>query len=302
MHLSSHLTHLGASPDLVSIIEAIAQTAASIPPLIHKNIAQLGTVNATGDTQLKIDVVADQLFIEAMQRIPAVMAVASEEREEPLICNPHGSYGVAFDPIDGSKMTRSNSLSGSIAAIYPGGNFLQSGRNIEAALYVLYGPATTLVCRIKGKPTQEYLLSTGMFHPTFQLHRENLTIGDGKNYCPGGRRREYLDHHHAEFIEALDTQNYRERFFACGVADTNFILHEGGIFTYPCTEEKPEGVLRLLFEAAPLAFIMEGAGGRSSDGSQSLLDIVLKDIMQRTPVYLGDKKLIERVEELYKKQ
>jgi len=161
------------------------------------------------------------------------------------------------------------------------------------ALYVLYGPLTTLTyCLEDG--VHEFVLNG---HGQFVLQEEDVTKPEGKLIAPGALRRDWLPAHRA-FIEGLEAEGYKLRYSGSFVADVHQILHRGGVFTYPAYAGGEEGKLRLLFEAAPMGFMAAQAGGAASDGKRDLLSIKPEAVSQRTPVYIGGKREIQLIEEI----
>ena len=131
----------------------------------------------------------------------------------------------------------------------------------------------------------------------YELDGENLKIPDGKTYSPGGIRKDWLPRHR-KFIEKLESEGYKLRFSGCSAVDAHQILHKGGIFCYPALKEKPEGKLRLLFEAVPMGYIIQQAGGRISDGSSDILEKLPDRVDIRVPLYIGGTDEIEHLESM----
>jgi fructose-1,6-bisphosphatase I len=158
------------------------------------------------------------------------------------------------------------------------------------AMYILYGPLTTLTYSLRAGVHEFALDDRGIF----VLQEENVIIPDGKIYAPGALRRDYLPTHRG-FIEKLEEEGYKLRYSGSFVADVHQILHKGGVFTYPPFAGNERGKLRLLFEAIPMGFIVSQAGGAASDGHRDLLSIKPEAVSQRVPVYIGGKREIELI-------
>jgi fructose-1,6-bisphosphatase I len=161
------------------------------------------------------------------------------------------------------------------------------------AMYVLYGPLTTLTYTVK-KGVHEFVMDSA---GDFILQEENIRIPDGKIFAPGALRKEYLPAH-MKWIESLESDGYKIRFSGSFVADVHQILHKGGVFTYPGYKGKEKGKLRLLFEANPMGFILSEAGGAASHGAGDILAVQPESVSQRIPIYIGGKKEIQLIESI----
>lgn len=298
--LDTHLFEQGAPDDLRHLINHLAQAA------IHFNyhlqigdLGKAGTENKSGEEQLALDVVADRMILENIMVCKLTSAAISEEQETLIVC-PHckkgvcGKYCVAFDPLDGSSLVDANLAIGTIVGIYEGHSFIgRTGRQQAAALYVVYGPRTTLVYTI-GKGVHEFQLNDV---GEFTLKKENLSVQpNAKYFAPGNLRAANSNPKYRTLVEGWMDAEYTLRYSGGLVPDVNHILMKGnGVFTYPPFPPKyPQGKLRLLFECAPFAFLMEQAGGIASDGKRAILDIKITDHHQRTPIYLGSKNEVEK--------
>jgi fructose-1,6-bisphosphatase I len=217
---------------------------------------------------------------------------------------PIGRYTLLYDPIDGSSNTDINLTLGSIFAIRQqegddmdgaARDLLQSGRKQIAAGYVLYGPSTMLVYSI-GRGVHSFTLDPSLGE--FILSDENIqtpnhgsvySVNEGNFWQWEEPFREYIRHVHR-------TEGYTARYGGAMVGDFHRVLLQGGVFLYPGTVKKPEGKLRLLYESAPLAFLIEQAGGRASTGTQDILDVVPDKLHERTPLIIGSKDDVALVE------
>ena len=234
---------------------------------------------------------ADEVLIEALSKLPMVASVASEERPDIVRLNEEGIFSVTLDPLDGSSLMGINLTVGTIVGIFEAKDPLRPGREMVAAMYILYGPLTVLSYSV-GRGVHEFAMNT---RGEFILQQEDLRIGDGKIYAPGALRKKYLPEHR-NFIEGLERDGYKLRFSGSFVADVHQILHKGGIFTYPAFQGREQGKLRLLFEANPMGFMVKNGGGSVSNGIKDMHDITPDSIDHRVPVYIGGKKEIERIE------
>ncbi|MCK5611877.1 fructose-1,6-bisphosphatase, partial [Candidatus Pacearchaeota archaeon] len=209
-------------------------------------------------------------------------------------------YSVAYDPLDGSSLVETNLSIGSIFAIYEGEGFIgRTGREMVAAVNVVYGPRTTLLYTM-GKGTHEFTLNDV---GEFTLTQENLQLKDvARNFAPGNLRAANINDKYRKLLNYWMDEEYTLRYSGGMAADINHILKKGqGIFTYPPNPPKyPDGKLRLLFECNPFSFLVEQAGGSSSNGEIDILDMKVEDWHQRTPIYIGSKKAVEKVIEMMK--
>lgn len=249
------------------------------------------TRNVYGEEQMPLDKFADGVFITGLQETRLVRSIATEEQKQVIeIENPKNDFGIVMDPLDGSSLIDVNLCIGTIIGICPG-HVLDKGSRLVAALYILYGPLTTLTYTT-GKGVHEFVLdNTG----EFVMRHRDLRIPEGKIYAPGALRKDYLPAH-ARWIANLEQSGYKLRFSGCFVADVHQILHKGGVFTYPGTKGKEKGKLRLLYEANPMGKIIHEAGGAVSNGKGDILDIQPEAIDQVTPVYIGGKNEIALIE------
>lgn len=242
---------------------------------------------------MALDKWADDVIINELKRTGFARWVASEEQPDIIeIENPKNEFGIVIDPLDGSSLIDVNLAVGTIIGIYPG-NVLEPGNTMVAAMYILYGPLTTLTFSA-GNGVHDFAMDE---NGEFNLKTENIRIPDGKLYAPGSLRKDYLPQH-AAFIKTLEDDGYKLRFSGSFVADMHQILHKGGLFTYPGVRGKENGKLRLLFEANPIGKIITDAGGAISNGKVDILSVKPEAVDHRTPVYAGGKREIEMIEKL----
>ncbi len=270
------------------IVQTIQQTAHYVNTNLPNHARSRVSVNASGDKQTDADVWADHLFFDKLSALDAVGSYVSEERDAAIDCGE--GYVVTIDPLDGSSNLASNNSVGTIIGVYDT-ELPATGRELSAAMMVLYGPYTTMtVARDDRETVQEYLLRDGFSERwgEFSLPDEPKVIGlAGKKHA----RSEGFN----ELAKELE-QHLKPRYGGATVADLAQVLEYGGLFGYPATTEYPEGKLRVYYEAAPLAYLVEEIGGRSTDGTKSLLDVEPEGLHARTPTFLGNGDLIDRVE------
>ncbi len=276
-----------------------------------------GSDNIQGEAQKKLDVYANERFIEALKGGGECCAIASEENEKIISFQNEfsdlGKYVIAIDPLDGSSNIDANVSIGTVFSIYrrrsesgPGvlEDMLQPGVNLVAAGYVIYGSSTMLVYTT-GKGVNGFTLdpSVGIFclsHPDMRFpETANIySINEGNYiYFPEGIKR-YLKY--CQEDDPATLRPFTSRYIGSMVADFHRNLIKGGIFMYPGTKKQPSGKLRLLYECNPVAFIAEQAGGKASDGIRRIMEIQPKTLHQRAPFFVGPKAMVEKVEVLLK--
>jgi fructose-1,6-bisphosphatase I len=274
-----------------------------------------GTVNIQGENQKKLDVYANEQFIAALQCGGECCIVASEENDEYIaIQSPvsaNAKYIVAIDPLDGSSNIDVNVAVGTIFSIYRRkttegkaglSDVLQKGTEQVAAGYVVYGSSTMLVYTT-GKGVNGFTLdpSIGEFclsHPNMQIPADGYiySLNEG-NYVhfPEGVKR-YIKY--CQIEEAATQRPYASRYCGAMVADLHRNIIKGGIFIYPTTASAPKGKLRLVYECNPMAFIIEQAGGRATDGFERILDKQPESLHQRSAIFIGSVNMVLKAEEM----
>lgn len=293
MNLETHLSE--HDEDVKQVILHVSEVAKKISRGFATRQGVSDSSNIYGERQVAMDVWADELLISELRGSKLVRHLASEEQPDVLTFEDSTSdLGLTIDPLDGSSLIGVNLAVGTIVGIYRG-DVLSPGEGMLGAMYVLYGPLTTLTyCLREG--VHEFALDD---NGDFVLQEENIVIPEGKIYAPGALRRDYLPAHRG-FIERLEAEGYKLRYSGSFVADVHQILHKGGVFTYPAYAGREMGKLRLLFEAAPMGFIVSQAGGAVSDGRRDLLTIKPEAVSQRVPVYIGGKREITLIEGMHK--
>lgn len=264
-------------------------------------MGNIGAQNVGGDHQQKLDILANIRFTRALSKGGEVAGIASEETESFLDLNNNGKYIVAIDPLDGSSNIDVNVSIGTIFSIYkrvsPVGtaltnkDFLQKGREQIAGGYILYGPSTMLVFTtgngVNGFTYESTLGEYVLSHPNMQYPKQGQYFSINM-----GLMHDLMDPSVRDYIHNCVSSNLSGRYIGSLVADFHRNLLKGGVFLYPRTHQSPKGKLRLLFEANPLAFISEQAGGGAISNEGNILDIEPKELHQRTILYIGSKDLL----------
>jgi fructose-1,6-bisphosphatase I len=266
--------------------------------------------NVQGEVQKALDARANDLLIAALRRAP-VAAAASEELEQAVVLSKGAPLAVAIDPLDGSSNIASNVAIGTIFSVLPAGEaddddpdsaFLHKGCTQRAAGYVIYGPHCALVLSV-GKGTQIYTLdcSTG----TFLLTAACASVpARTREYAINGSNARHWSEDIRAYVrdcvagrDGPREEDFNTRWIASLVAEAHRILSRGGVFLYPGDTRKGygRGHLRLVYEANPIAWLIEQAGGRAMDGHRRILDLVPETLHQRTPFIFGSRDEVERV-------
>ena len=257
-----------------------------------------GTENVQGEVQQKLDLIANDVLLGTLEGREGVAIVASEENEEPVILREDTAgiprYCVLFDPLDGSSNL---DICGGVGTIFSilehkghgaraQDSLLQPGYRQVAAGYVLYGSSTVFVLTI-GKGVDMFVLDPGI--GAFMLVERNLIIPSGnKTYSVNEGNRKSFPEGYQRYLDWAQSNGYSGRYAGAMVADVHRILLKGGVFLYPPTTKAPDGKLRLMYEANPMAMIIEQAGGKVfAAPGQRVMDIQPTAIHQRTPVILG---------------
>lgn len=297
VNLRRYLRECDVDRDLTRVICEIANASKYIINAIRTgDLGVAGTSNLYGEQQLALDVLADRIIQKRLMYSGVVANLASEELPDIIeVTHPSNKrYSIAFDPLDGSSLVDVNLAVGTIVSIFESDNLLQPGRNQVAALYVLYGPRTTMVVST-GKGVHEFAMNQLM---EFDLVQENITMeGGAKVYAPGGTRAKYSPGTE-KFARHLETNGAKLRYSGGFVPDINQVLiKRGGVFMYPHLSDAPQGKLRVLFELNPMAFLIEQAGGAASTGRGRMLDVEPQGIDDRSPIFIGSKEEIARLEQ-----
>ncbi|CAN0619264.1 Fructose-1,6-bisphosphatase class 1 [Burkholderia multivorans] len=304
--------------DLRLLIEVVARACKAISYNVSKGalgdaLGTAGSENVQGEVQKKLDILSNEILLDANEWGGNLAAMASEEMETffPIPENyPRGEYLLVFDPLDGSSNIDVNVSIGTIFSVLrcPDGqqateqSFLQPGTEQVAAGYAVYGPQTVFV------------LTTGDGVNCFTLDREvgswvltqsNMRIPeDTQEYAINASNARHWYEPVKRYIDELNAgkegprgENFNMRWIASMVADVHRILNRGGVFMYPADKRTPDrpGKLRLMYEANPMAFLVEQAGGAATNGTQRIMEVQPTGLHQRVPVFLGSKNEVERV-------
>lgn len=309
MNLRAHLSANGVEEELRRIIAHLADSAKYISYRMGEANRKLaGTLNTFGEEQLELDVMSDSILMQRLRHETSfeIKEFASEEQNTVLELHTSvagkGRYSIAADPLDGSSLVDVNLAVGTIIGIHAGPiRSPKPGReSMVAAMYVLYGPLTTLVYTARTGDKGIGGVHEFVMDPTgnFVLANENIRMkSKGNIYSPGGLKSHWLPEH-AEFVGSLEKDGYKLRYSGGFVPDINQVLMKrGGVFTYPELTDAPNGKLRLLFELQPMALLVTQAGGKAIDGKVDILDMILNDIDQRAPIYIGSKSEIDRAKQ-----
>jgi fructose-1,6-bisphosphatase I len=309
--------------DLVILMSTIATSCKLITSAVQRaGVAKLyglaGEVNSTGDDQKKLDVLSNDMMINALVNSGVCCVLVSEENEEPIIVPPGraGKFCVAFDPLDGSSNIDCNVSVGTIFSVYerkPGSNgtvddLLRSGADCICAGYVVYSSAVEMVFTFKGGDVHGFCLDSTIGE--FVHTREKMVFpqdGGKKIYSANEGNSANWDKPIVDAIEKFKTGDspYTARYVGSMVADIHRTILYGGIYLYPADAKSTKGKLRLLYEGIPMAMIIEQAGGIASTGLfqgkiQSVIDLVPDAIHAKCPIIMGGKRDVQVVYDMYK--
>ena len=306
-------------PELRLLIEVVARACKSISQAVNKGalgdvMGTAGSENVQGEIQKKLDIIANEVLIEANEWGGHLAAMASEEMDSIYVVPnryPQGEYLLMFDPLDGSSNIDVNVSIGTIFSVLkkPEGaaevsekDFLQAGSQQVAAGYCVYGPQTTLVLTV-GDGVAMFTLDREQ--GSFVLTEENVKIpNDTQEFAINMSNMRHWDEPVKRYIDeclqgktGTRGKDFNMRWIASMVADVHRILTRGGVFLYPWDKREPNkpGKLRLMYEANPMSWLIEQAGGAATNGKQRILDIEPTKLHERVSVMLGSKNEVERV-------
>jgi fructose-1,6-bisphosphatase I len=298
-----------ASGELSQLLRDIALASTVVNREVNKAglidiMGAMGTLNVGGDSQQKLDVLANIRFTRALAKGGEVCALVSEESETFVDLNNDSKYVIAIDPLDGSSNIDVNVSIGTIFSIYRRktkagtpirpNDILQKGAEQVAAGYILYGSSTMLVYTtghgVNGFTYEPSLGEYFLSHPDLKMPE------DGKIYSINEGITNSFSQPVKDYLQYCKDECYTARYIGSLVADFHRNMLKGGIYIYPATAKDPNGKLRLMYECNALAFVAEQAGGKATDGNVRILDIELKDLHQRTAFYVGSKKMVEKAE------
>ena len=307
--------------DLRLLIEVVARACKHISNAVSKGalgevLGEAGTGNVQGEAQKKLDVIANDVLLEANEWGGHLAGMASEEMDTFVAVPsryPKGEYLLMFDPLDGSSNIDINVSIGTIFSVLKApdaaserdlieADFLQAGSQQVAAGYAIYGPQTQLILTV-GNGVYGFTLDREL--GSWVLTQERMTIpADTQEFAINMSNQRHWDAPVQRYVTELLTgkngareKNFNMRWVAAMVADVHRILNRGGIFMYPWDAREPHkaGKLRLMYEANPMSWLVEQAGGASSNGVTRILDIQPTGLHQRVAVFLGSKHEVERV-------
>lgn len=318
--LTDYLTTSTIDPALSDVITTITDVGKTISQLLRKGaladiLGEAGNQNVQGEDQKKLDVLANDLLLDALAQNVHCAGVASEELDHATPANVDGSFLVLFDPLDGSSNIDINMAVGTIFSILPyqrqgqsstDSDFLQAGNQQLAAGYLLYGTSTMLALTVADNVV---MFSLDPDSDDYVLIEDNVQIeADTSEYAINASNYRYWRAPMQQYIDELIAghtgvrgRDFNTRWVAAMVGDVHRILCRGGLFTYPFDTKdinKP-GKLRLMYEANPMSLLIERAGGSATDAVNRILDIEPTDIHQRVPVVLGSKNEVEYVKNLH---
>ena len=275
--------------------------------LVEGILGKQGSTNIQGEEQMKLDVYADETLINILRHSADCAGIASEENDD-VVCfddeySKQSKYVVLFDPLDGSSNIDCNVSIGTIFAIYrritPLGecctqeDFMQSGKNLMAAGYVVYGSSTMMVYATKlgvnGFTLEPSIGEFCLSHPDMKCKEQ------GKIYSINQGNWTKFSNCIREYLTLCMDKVLTHRYVGSMVADIHRTLIKGGIFMYPADSSAKKGKLRLLYECNPMAFLMEAAGGMATTGDQRILDVQPTKLHQRVPIFIGSKTMVEEV-------
>lgn len=272
-----------------------------------------GAVNVQGEEQMKLDVFADEVLINVLKNSSDCAGIASEENDSFVAFEDDHSinskYVVLFDPLDGSSNIDVNASIGTIFCIYkrvsPLGapcteeDFLQQGKNIMAAGYVIYGSSTMLVYAtrlgVNGFTLEPSIGEFCLSHKDMKCPTDGkiYSINQGNTGKFDDKIKSYLNY--CMEIDKETKRPFSHRYIGSMVADMHRTLIKGGIFMYPYDSSNPNGKLRVLYECNPMSYLIEMAGGKSTTGKENILDIKPTELHQRLPIFIGSKNMVDKV-------
>ena len=318
--LADYLDQHATSPALNDVITTVTDVGKTISQLLRKGaladiLGEAGNQNVQGEDQKKLDVLANDLLLDALAKNTHCAGVASEELDDATPANDDGSLLVLFDPLDGSSNIDINMAVGTIFSVLPyerqgqtseNSDYLQAGNKQLAAGYLLYGTSTVLALTIADKVV---MFSLDPETSDYVLIEDNVQIdADTSEYAINSSNYRYWRAPMQQYIDELIAgetgvrgRDFNTRWVAAMVGDVHRILCRGGLFTYPFDTKYAHkaGKLRLMYEANPMSLLIERAGGGATDAVNRILDIEPTDIHQRVPVVLGSKNEVNYVKDLH---
>lgn len=307
--------HRDAQGSFATLLRQIALAGRLVSSRVNR-AGLAGMLGATGETNVqgefvqKLDIYANEAFKRALEHVGVCCAVVSEEDEDPFLIPDQfhsGRYIVCIDPLDGSSNIDVNATIGTIFGVFrrttPEGtpateqDYLRSGRDMVASGYIIYGSGTVFVLStgdgVYGFTLDPLVGEFFLSHSNIRLAPKAYTYSVNEGYAAKWDPR--LRQHIESFKDS--SENWKSRYIGSLVADFHRNLLKGGIFMYPGTLSDPQGKLRLLYEAFPMAFLAEAAGGKATDGQIDILDLVPQDHHERTPLFIGNTENVAAVKQ-----
>lgn len=273
------------------VVHEVAEAAPHISSGLKRRREYVGEENPSGERRLEADVWANELLQELITSIEGVGEFASEENDDIIDCGK--GLSVTIDPLDGSSNIPTNNLVGTIVGIYDE-KLPCKGENLVAAFYIVYGPLTTLMLARDGQVNEYVIEEVSGDQVELHLASEDIEMPEAYVYGFGGNKHWTEDFRK---FEAGISKEYKLRYGGAFVGDINQTIHHGGLFAYPYRSDAPNGKYRLMFECNPVAFIVEAAGGASTNTEKSILEIQASELHQKAPFFAGDERLVQRVED-----
>ena len=307
-------------PGLQDLLTAVVNTCSTLSHEVAQGaliglLGSAGTGNVQGEVQQKLDIIANDLLIDGVKGCKSLAGLASEEMELPVPVQGTGDYLLLFDPLDGSSNIDVNVSIGTIFSILKKqdpnaplqtSDFLLSGRHQAAAGYVVYGPQTTMALTLGdgvvmftlNKDTGEFLLIKDAVKISQSTKEFAINMSNMRHWAEPVRR--YVEECLAGTSGTRD-KDFNMRWIASMVADVHRVLSRGGVFMYPWDQREPNkpGKLRLMYEANPMSFLVEQAGGVSINGTDLIMDLQPTDLHERVSVMLGSKEEVERIQQYH---
>ncbi len=297
MELKKYLQNSTSNSQLCSVLLASCEAITLISKSFSTNNLdeKVGAENFTGDQQIGIDILADEILTKEFSENSAVYGVGSEEKETLEIINPDANYCVVFDPLDGSSLVDVNFSVGTIIGVIKGKKIEGiTGDDLDAAIYAVYGPRTQIVIGF-----DDQLIVATLKDNEFHISATNLKIkADTKYFAPGNLQANQTNQGYNNLITYWLKNQYKLRYSGGMVPDIHHILIKGeGIFCYPGNDKQSDGKLRLLYECLPMAKIITIAGGKATNGDQDILRIPVTSIHQQSSICLGSELEVKRYQE-----
>ncbi|KAI5802259.1 fructose-1,6-bisphosphatase class 1/Sedoheputulose-1,7-bisphosphatase [Pyronema domesticum] len=278
-------------------------------------IGLAGSSNTTGDDQKKLDVIGNEIFINVMRGCGKVKVLVSEEEEEAIIFPGDGKYAIVCDPIDGSSNLDAGVSVGTIFGVFrltddaegTAEDVCKPGTELVASGFTMYGASTQLVLTVKGGNVNGFTLDNALgefilTHPDMRIPKKRgiYSVNEGNSIYWDEACRAYFDS--IKFPSTPEGKPYSARYIGSMVADAYRTLCYGGIFAYPADKKSKKGKLRILYECAPMAMVMENAGGLAVTSDQRrMLEVVPEHIHDRSGIFMGSYDEIKKVNEVYEK-